>query len=139
MAKSWLSVPSASPFSIANIPFGIISTNDDPKKRAAIAIGDFALDLSTFAAAGGFSKLASLEPHVPVFSQPTLNDFAALNVHRETRRYLQSVLADDTPYPELLKENNDLQKTALIPLSTAKSHVPFHIGDYTDFYAGITR
>lgn len=136
MSKSWLSIAPESPFSIANIPFGIISTSENPKPRAAIAIGDSALDLCAFGSGGGFSKLESIQPHLSVFQQPTLNDFAALNLHRQTRRYLQLVLSDDTQHPELLKSNNDLQKKALIPLSSVKTYVPLHIGDYTDFYAG---
>jgi fumarylacetoacetase len=46
---------------------------------------------------------------------------------------------DDTPYPDVLKSNSALQKQALIPLSEIKTHLPFKIGDYTDFYAGLNH
>lgn len=138
---SWLQIPKDSPFSLANIPFGIISTASSPSLRPAVAIGDYALDLFVFASAGGFSQLPSFQPNIDVFAQPTLNDFAALGrlVHRQVRGYLQSIFRDDTPYPELLKANQALRQTALLLLKDVKNHVPMHIGDYTDFYAGLNH
>ncbi|KAJ5940079.1 hypothetical protein N7516_000247 [Penicillium verrucosum] len=137
---SWLQIPKNSPFSLANIPFGIISTQS-VSKTAAIAIGDHALNLSAFASSGGFSQLPTIEQHLAVFSQPTLNDFAALGrpVHRQVREYLQNVFRADTKFPQLLKDNVSLQKSALLPLSQVTNHVPMQIGDYTDFYAGLNH
>ncbi|KAI9873153.1 MAG: hypothetical protein M1830_000775 [Pleopsidium flavum] len=137
-AKSWLHIPRASHFSLANIPFGIISTASSKTPRPAVAIGDQALDLAAFSSNSGFSALPSIKPHLSVFSQPTLNAFAALGrpVHREVRQYLQSIFALDTPHPQILKSNETLQQEALIPLKDVHTHLPLHIGDYTDFYAG---
>lgn len=139
--NSWLEIPKESPFSLANIPFGIISTTSASTPRPAIAIGDHALDLFTFASAGGFSKLPSFQPHIDVFAQPILNDFAALGrpVHRAVREYLQEVFRSSTSHPEILKDNADLQKAALIPRKDVKNHLPMRIGDYTDFYAGLNH
>src|ERR1700730_10708215 len=97
-AKSWLNVPKDSHFSIANIPFGIISTQESPEKRPAIAIGNYVLDLKVFAAHEGFDGLPSIHQHLAVFSQPTLNAFASLGrpVHREVRKYLQDILYEGT-------------------------------------------
>lgn len=136
--KSWLSIASQSPFSIANIPFGVISTKDS-EPRPAIAIGDYALDLKAFAAGNGFSQLSTIQSHTNVFSQPTLNALSATGLHRDVRKYIQSVLLDDTKHPEILKSNEELQKRALIPLSQVKTHLPFQVGDYTDFYAGLNH
>jgi fumarylacetoacetase len=137
--KSWFSIPRASHFSIANIPFGIISTPSSKTPRVAIAIGDHALDLEAFAANNGFSALSTIQPHQAVFSQPSLNEFAALGrpIHSIVRKYIQSVFLQDTPYPEVLKTHSALQKQALIPLNEVQTHVPFRIGDYTDFFAGM--
>ncbi|KGO69207.1 Fumarylacetoacetase, N-terminal [Penicillium italicum] len=137
---SWLQIPKNSPFSLANIPFGIISTQSSAK-AAAIAIGDHALNLSAFASSGGFSQLPAIGKHLAVFSQPTLNDFAALGrpVHRQVREYLQNVFHVDTKFPQVLKDNPSLQKSALLPLSQVTNHVPMQIGDYTDFYAGMNH
>ncbi|KEF56394.1 fumarylacetoacetase [Exophiala aquamarina CBS 119918] len=133
--KSWLTIPKSSHFSLANIPFGIISTASNPSRRPAVAIGDHVLDLQEFSASGAFS---SLGVNVSVFSKPTLNDFAALGrpVHRSVRKYLQDVFAENTSYADVLKSNNSLQEKALLMRDQVTLHVPMQIGDYTDFYAG---
>ncbi|CAG7562617.1 unnamed protein product [Fusarium equiseti] len=136
---SWLPIPPKSHFSLANIPFGIISSSAHSTRRPAIAIGDHVLDLSTFAQNNGFSKLSEFpEDKVNVFSQTTLNDFSALGrpVHRATRSYLQQIFHKETPYPQLLKDNESLRKKALIPIADVQTHLPLSIGDYTDFFAG---
>ncbi|MCJ1259222.1 hypothetical protein MMC24_007058 [Lignoscripta atroalba] len=137
-AKSWLPIPHGSHFSLANLPFGIISTATLTSPRPAIAIGEYALDLHAFASNNGFSEISSAQVPLSVFSQPTLNAFAALGrpTHGTVRRYLQNVLAEDTQFPQILKENTTLRKLALLPLKEVKTHLPMHIGDYTDFYAG---
>jgi fumarylacetoacetase len=136
--RSWFSIPRGSHFSLANIPFGIISTASSPSPRVAIAIGDHALDLEAFAVNNGFSGLSTIQPHQSVFSQPTLNEFAALGrpLHSVVRKYIQSVFLDETPYPDVLKSNSKLQNQVLILLEDIKAHLPFRIGDYTDFFAG---
>lgn len=135
--SSWLSIAPDSPFSLANIPFGIISTSSDPQRRAAIAIGDYALDLKSFAAGGGFSPSPDIAARESVFLQPTLNQFAELGreFHSTVRQYLQSVFRSDTSNPQLLKDNEKLRQAALLPLSQIQNHMPMAIGDYTDFYA----
>lgn len=135
---SWLSIPEESHFSIANIPFGIISTSSNTKPRPAIAIGEHVLDLQAFAGGDGFSQSSDIQKHIEVFSQTSLNAFAALGrpVHRTVRSYLQSILAKDTDHPEVLKDNQKLQDAALLKRTDVKNHLPLTIGDYTDFYAG---
>lgn len=137
--RSWFSIPRSSHFSLSNIPFGIISTASSGTPRVAVAIGEHALDLEAFAASNGFSALSTIQPHQAVFSQPTLNAFAALGrpLHSVVRKYIQSVFAVDTPYPEVLRTNSALQKQALLPLKEVKCHLPFKIGDYTDFFVGL--
>ncbi|KAI9740351.1 MAG: hypothetical protein M1834_004930 [Cirrosporium novae-zelandiae] len=141
ITASWLPISPTSPFSILNIPFGIISTSSNPKPRPAIAIGSYALDLSAFADSGGFQDLSPVHPHMHVFSEPALNGFAALGraIHRQVREHLQLVLTEDTPYGELLKDNKEMREKTLIPLEEIKCHLPMRIGDYTDFYAGLNH
>ncbi|MCJ1439268.1 hypothetical protein MMC27_008660 [Xylographa pallens] len=136
--RSWVPIPAESHFSLANIPFGIISTAERTNHRPAVAIGEYALDLETFAAGGGFSEISSIQKDLVVFSQPTLNAFAALgrSVHCEVRKYLQNIFAEDTDYPHILKSNLSSQRDALIRLTKVINHLPMQIGDYTDFYAG---
>lgn len=139
--KSWLTISPKSHFSLANIPFGIISTATRPSPVPAIAIGDYALDLAEFASRNGFSALSIIQPHQKVFSSPKLNEFAALGkpIHAAVRKYLQSVFLESTPFPEVLKENKLLKEAALIPLRDVTMHLPMAIGDYTDFYAGLNH
>ncbi|KAF2995489.1 hypothetical protein E8E14_004469 [Neopestalotiopsis sp. 37M] len=136
--KSWVSIPSRSHFSLANIPFGVISTSSNSTPRPAVAIGEHALDLLAFSNAGGFSKLPQFSSHVGVFNSRTLNDFAALGraTHRDVRQYLQSVFTADGPYPDVLEKNDELRGQALVPLADVQTHLPMSIGDYTDFFAG---
>lgn len=39
-------VPAGSPFTLQNIPFGVISTDSNPQPRCASAIGNHAVDLA---------------------------------------------------------------------------------------------
>lgn len=139
--QSWLDLDPKSHFSLHNIPFGIISTSQNASPRAAIAIGDHALDLHTFAQHNGFSALSTIQPHQRVFSNPTLNAFAELGrpIHRVVREYLQSVLLKDGPFPDVLQRNAELRNAALIPIKDCTMHVPMFIRDYTDFYAGLNH
>ncbi|UPK91198.1 hypothetical protein LCI18_002133 [Fusarium solani-melongenae] len=135
---SWLSIPSGSHFSIANIPFGVISTSSNASPRPAIAIGDHVLDLDAFARGGGFEGSSDIQKHVDVFSQPALNAFAALGrpFHRAVRSYLQEVFSKDSKHAAVLKDNQKLQDASLFKRSDVTNHLPLAIGDYTDFYAG---
>lgn len=126
-------VSAESPFSLANIPFGIITTEHDSNKRVAVAIGSYVVDLKALS-----QSKSLVQGKDEVFSQSTLNDFAALgrSVHREVRKSLQDILSADTKIPEVLKDNDTLRQKALIPQYKFKMHLPMRIGDYTDFYAG---
>ena len=125
-------------FSIINIPFGIITTNLNPKRRCAVAIGDFVLDLDRFAAFEGFRGLQSVHLPPDIFAKPVLNDFAALGrpVHRQVRKYLQDVFRQDTHLPMVLKDRPEVREECLIARAEVDMHLPMRIGDYTDFYAG---
>ncbi|EXJ86009.1 fumarylacetoacetase [Capronia coronata CBS 617.96] len=133
--KSWFPIPKSSHFSLANLPFGIISTPSKPTPRPAVAVGDHCLDLQEFSASGALSSLGF---DVACFSKPTLNDFAALGrpVHRAVRKYLQVVFAENTSIPDVLQRNPSLQEKSLLRRDQVTMHLPMHIGDYTDFYAG---
>ncbi|KAK5100474.1 hypothetical protein LTS08_005223 [Lithohypha guttulata] len=136
--KSWFPIPKSSGFSLANIPFGIISTSGNATQRAAVAIGEHCLDLGRLAVRDGFSECETKEQWQTVFSQPTLNSFAALGrpVHRSVRKYIQDLLREDTPFPQILKDNQELQDSCIFRQDEVTMHLPMQIGDYTDFYAG---
>lgn len=137
--KSWLPIPAGSHFSLANLPFGIISTDNKPTRRPAVAIGQNVLDLKAFADGGGFRNLQTLpSENISVFSETTLNAFAALGrpSHKAVRDYLRDIFLGDTPYSDALRTNEVLKHDAIIPLSEVQMHLPLAIGDYTDFFAG---
>ena len=135
---SWVEIPAGHCFSLANIPFGVISYEDAPEPRVAVAIGNHALDLKVFADGHGFDGLPNHQPIIAALKRKTLNDFAALGraTHREVRQYLQKVLAKDAPLADCLQDNYILRNASLLHLDKVQMHVPLHIGDYTDFYVG---
>ncbi|KAJ3206101.1 hypothetical protein HK099_000625 [Clydaea vesicula] len=110
-------------FSIQNIPFGIISSASNSKKRVASAYGSNAIDLTLVKFNGPLLGNGVAEK---VFNQCFLNDFMELGrpAWREARQTLQN----------LIKENK-LPAESLISLSQVQNHLPAKIGDYTDFYA----
>lgn len=138
---SWLAVAPDSPFSLANIPFGIITNGESSQPRPAVAIGDYALDLKAFSLGGGFGALPEFQQHLHVFSETTLNAFAALGQakHRLVRHYLQQVFDERTPYESILRDNAELRSVALLRRELCQNVLPMHIGDYTDFYAGLNH
>ncbi|KAK8054563.1 hypothetical protein PG994_009630 [Apiospora phragmitis] len=140
MTSSWVpDVTPETPFSLANIPFGVISTKDDPTPRPAIAIGMHALDLKALNAGIGLGEIVpELKGHEHVFQQTTLNEFAALGrpLHQQVRQALRDLLTAGSSHASKLQDNDELKQKALIPLSQVKMHMPMAIGDYTDFYAG---
>jgi fumarylacetoacetase len=139
--SSWIPIPSGSHFSLANIPFGIVSTTTYPDPCPAIAIGNHVLNLDTFSKLNGFSALDIIQPHLDVFKQPDLNAFAKLGraIHREVRKYLQAILTEDGPHSALLQTNAPLRAAAIFPRDEVTMHLPMTIGDYTDFYAGLNH
>lgn len=141
MLKSWLPVSPDSDFSLANIPFGIISRKTIYKRVPAIRIGNYILDLSTFSEQGGFESLPSVQQQLHVFHESTLNAFAALGqtTHRDVRSFLQNVFSEDTSHPEILRDNEARREQCLLPVNEVHNHLPMDIGDFSDFYGGINH
>lgn len=139
--RSWLPVAASSPFSLANIPFGIISTKAAPQHRPATVIGENVIDLKVFAEKNGFQELDAVRGNLHVFSSTTLNAFAALGrpVHSKVRTYLQDVLTQGAPRGHIFQNNNSLRQEAVLPLGNVTLHLPMDIGDYTDFFVGINH
>ncbi|XP_075063591.1 fumarylacetoacetase [Mixophyes fleayi] len=128
---SFIPVDSGSDFPIQNLPYGIFSTEDEPRHRIGVAIGNQILDLS---AIRHLFNGPFLSANQDVFNEPTLNNFMALghNAWREVRQVLQRLLAASEP---TLRDNKELRARAFVPQSRAKLHLPANIGDYTDFYS----
>jgi fumarylacetoacetase len=53
-------IPTVSPLTIRNIPFGVISTRHNTKPCCATAIGDYAVDLAVYSEHGHLDDLDGL-------------------------------------------------------------------------------
>lgn len=129
---SWISIDEESDFSLQNLPYGIFSTSS-VDQRIGVAIGDFVLDLKVLANAGIFSNL---DFDTLFLEDSTLNRYAGLGrkVHRQVRALLQILLSAETSQGSILRDNASLRERALVPVGEVTLHLPFTIGDYTDFF-----
>lgn len=126
--RSWLPVDPASDFSLYNLPFGIFSARGEGP-RPGIAIGDQILDLRAMSERGLLG--ATGVPPV-VLEQPVLNDFIRLGKSLTVpfREHIQQMLCDP---------DSALRQTpqAMVPMASARLHLPVQVPNYTDFYASL--
>lgn len=52
------------PFTLQGLPYGVISTPNEPQSRCAVAIGNHVLDLAKYANKGGLSGVSKDFEHV---------------------------------------------------------------------------
>lgn len=132
--SSFIQVQPDHGFGYNNLPYGVFSTDDNPKKRPGVAIGDFVLDLG--AVSHFFTGPLMSDCANEVFGKETLNAFIALShLHwSETRQFIKKILSNEEAF---LRDDVQLRKKALIPREICHMHLPVDIGDYTDFYASI--
>ncbi|KXL47325.1 hypothetical protein M433DRAFT_152857 [Acidomyces richmondensis BFW] len=118
------------PFTLANLPYGVISTRDEPKPRCAVAIGDHAIDLAKYSKHGGLFDLESGHNFMfqQLFAEPALNTFASLPwpIRRAVREQLQTDLKAHKVHP-----------SCLVPLKDVKCHLPMKCGGFSDFYTSL--
>ncbi|KAI2800997.1 hypothetical protein BLOT_013524 [Blomia tropicalis] len=131
---SFIEVDPDSSFPIENLPYGVFSTNSEPKHRIGVAIGKFILDLSKISQLFQGKLMSNVADDV--FQEPTLNKFLALGHHywHEARQTLIQLLSKDCA---TLRDNQELRKKAFVLQTEALMHLPANIGDYTDFYSSI--
>lgn len=96
--------------------------------RIGVAIGDLILDLSAVINYYPIEVQDALKAN-------TLNPLMALGY--ESWRIVRTVTTNLLAENSQLHQNPDLQRRALVAQSSAKMHLPAHIGDYTDFYSSI--
>ncbi|WP_206245340.1 fumarylacetoacetase [Novosphingobium terrae] len=122
--QSWVeSANGHSEFPIQNLPFGI-AARAGQQPRPAVAIGDHVLDLAAIA------DLLPPQTH-DALQAGDLNALFALDeaVRRALRQALSRLLSDPAHRARI--------EPALCPMADCTLHLPFTIGDYTDFYVGI--
>ncbi|HVK36837.1 MAG TPA: fumarylacetoacetate hydrolase family protein, partial [Microlunatus sp.] len=117
---SWFEVAPGAPFGTEELPYGIFSTPDSPR-RVGVAVGDRVLDLAGVADGAGLDA--------EVFEQPSLNALMSLgpDAWAEGRQLLQSLLDDES--------GREVVEPHLRPLDGVRMHLPIEVADYVDFYA----
>ena len=113
-------------FPIQNLPLGVFSPLAGAP-RGGVAIGDMILDLRTLHEAAVLDDEAQAAIHSCIGT--SLNPFLALGAgpRRALRDAVSALLADGSdPRPHLLHRAAD-----------CIMYLPAHVGDYSDFYAGI--
>ena len=128
--RSWVaSANGHSEFPIQNLPLGSL-LRDDGERRAAVAIGDAAVDLAALADAGLLDGEAAR--FVEAARGGTLNAALALGEgpRRALRRRLSGLLGEGAA-------ERTAVEPALLDLAVWTPALPAAIGDYTDFFAGI--
>ena len=127
--RSFVPVDHASDFPIQNLPYGVFSAKDGLTPRVGVAIGDYVLDLWKLEQDGRLDV-----GELGVFAGPTLNPFMALGpkLWSRTRARISELLRHDNPE---LRDNDELRRLALVPMTQAKLHLPIAVAGYTDFYS----
>ncbi|MEY4926068.1 MAG: hypothetical protein RI894_504 [Bacteroidota bacterium] len=132
MQKSWILISENSDFPLANIPYGIITTEDNSFPRLATIIGDTVIDLSQLNAMGAFEDIEGIDDFA--FDSHSLNDFIAQGkgITQAVRRRIQQLFGKD--HAEL-RDNTAVHSDIFYKASDVQLHLPIEIGDYTDFYS----
>ncbi|XP_057997681.1 fumarylacetoacetase-like isoform X4 [Hevea brasiliensis] len=132
--KSFIQVHPDSHFPIQNLPYGVFKPQPTSPPRPAVAIGEYALDLSEIALAGLFD--GPILKGSDCFLQPNLNKFLAMGrpAWKEARATLQKLLSSTEPG---LRDNESLRQKSLLPMSKVEMLLPVAIGDYTDFFSSM--
>ncbi|QKX63151.1 uncharacterized protein TRUGW13939_10320 [Talaromyces rugulosus] len=135
-------------FNINNVPYGIITSNGEQKKRCATVLGDFAVDLGVLHAEGIFHGVPGLDgnPFMRVslitqtltvilaafraqhtLKQDYLNVFAALPkaTHKAVRERLIQHLS------QLGLVSTSKLPAGFMPLSEVKNHFPMDTRNFT--------
>ncbi|MCU0341375.1 MAG: fumarylacetoacetase [Spirosomaceae bacterium] len=123
----WLPIDPNSDFSIHNLPFGIFSTPNAPK-RVGVALGDWVIDMPVLTDLGAFN---GIDFDKNVFRRDFLNDFMATGkaVRVSVRQVLQQIFDDPcSPF-------KNHTSAFLVKQSDATLSMPVKVGDYTDFYS----
>jgi fumarylacetoacetase len=125
--RSWVQSGNGHPdFPIQNLPLGVFSPLAGAP-RGGVAVGDMILDLRALSHSGLLDAEAQAACHLCM--GPTLNSLLALGAG--ARRALREALS------ALLAEGADERPALLHRAADCLLYMPAHVGDYTDFYAGI--
>ena len=126
--RSWVHVPADSDFPIQNLPYGAFVR--DGAIHLGVAIGDSIFDLYAAAEAGLFDGVMARG----TLQAPALNLLLAAGRPAWTalRERIVELLRAETPALDGID-----REALLVPRSGALMTMPFHVGDYVDFYSSL--
>ncbi|RMD49106.1 MAG: fumarylacetoacetase, partial [Alphaproteobacteria bacterium] len=128
LMRSWVESANSAEtdFPLNNLPLGVFSTPEDPRPRQGVAIGEMILDVARLEEEG-LLRLAD----EPVMDRGAWNAVMALGPAKwaELRERLTGLLAEGA------RERGQVEP-ALVPMASARLHMPFTVAEFTDFYAG---
>ncbi|AMY10056.1 fumarylacetoacetase [Luteitalea pratensis] len=137
VARTWLAPDSEDThaFALQTLPYGAFSLpGHDNVRRIGVGIAGHILDLAAAQQLGLVDDLdGALRPALRV---PHLNALLALTPAQWSalRHRLFALFVDDDSG---WKGARDVIRQCLVPMAAAHMHLPFDVGDYTDFYASI--
>ena len=127
--KSWILSANQpeNDFPIQNLPFGVLTTEQQTQPHVGVAIGDVILDLAVLHKAG-------LLEGDDVFNAASLNPFMRLGPGSwsAVRAQVSALLNADNA---TLRDNAALRSQAIVAQQFARMLLPVEIGGYTDFYS----
>jgi fumarylacetoacetase len=117
MSGTWVDVPEGSPFTAANLPYGVFSRPGE-QPRVGVAIGDNVLDVS-----------ACPVPYADDLRVGSLNPFMSRGraAWTELRERVSDLLGDSA--------HRSSVGSHLLPRDDVLLHLPFEVADYVDFYS----
>jgi hypothetical protein len=94
-------VTKRNPFTIHNLPYGIISTEDNTARRCAVAFNEWAVDLGVLWQVGLFNGVDHVQEHV--FKNVVTLRISNVLVHPDvmTKNYHRTLLMPSLPFLEL--------------------------------------
>jgi len=122
--ESRIPIPEGSDFGLANLPYGVFDAGDGP--RLGVAVGDHVVDLRAAVRAGRMPEEAA-----DALVAPTLNPFLALGPGswQATRQAFTELVTSDAI--------DSLPAGAVSEREAVEMLLPFHPGDYVDFYSSL--
>jgi fumarylacetoacetase len=117
----------SSHFGINNIPYGVASSKSRPEPQCVTRINDDVIFLTELAQQDLFQNISA--PLETIFSQPTLNTFAALSkaVQSQVRAAIKQAY------------ENGINSSLMEDISNVTMHLPVSIGDFTDYSASVNH
>jgi fumarylacetoacetase len=111
-------------FSVHNVPFGIASSKSHPEAQGVTRLGSSVIFLHDCHTGGLFEGIDGLA--LGIFSQNTLNEFAALpkSVQQQVRKAIQNACHDGKLDVSKLPEGSTAD------IADVQMHMPVRVGDF---------